>query len=152
MKAETTVQTKATTADVQKSLANALNFGDFLSRNKQNMIAQTLPEYLDSLLKQKHLKKADVVRGSQLDRTYVYQIFSGRKIPSRDKLLAIAFGLHLSTDETQKMLKLSGNLELYVRDKRDAAILFAIQHGSSIDEANNLLDQLGISPLGIPDE
>ena len=49
--------------------------------------------------------------------------------------------------ETQKMLKLSGNLELYVRDKRDAAILFAIQHRKSIDEANDLLDQLGVLPL-----
>ena len=50
------------------------------------------------------------------------------------------------------MLKLSGNLELYVRDKRDVAILFAIQHGRSIDDANDLLDQLGVLPLGVPDE
>ena len=66
--------------------------------------------------------------------------------------MAIAFGLQLSVEETQKMLKLSGNLELYVRDKRDAAILFAIQHGRSIDEANDLLAQLGVLPLGVPDE
>ena len=73
------------------------------------------PEYLSLQLRQKHLRRADVVRGSHLDRTYVYQIFSGKKTPSRDKLLAIAFGLQLSAEETQKMLKLSGNLELYVR-------------------------------------
>ena len=130
MKTETskaTTATKPTTADVQESLFNAANFKDFLLRNEQNMLAQTLPEYLALQLKQKHLKRADVVRGSHLDRTYVYQIFSGKKAPSRDKLLAIAFGLQLSDEETQKMLKLSGNLELYVRDKRDAAILFAIQ-------------------------
>ena len=155
MKTETskaTTATKVTTADVQESLFNAANFKDFLLRNEQNMLAQTLPEYLALQLKQKHLKRADVVRGSHLDRTYVYQIFSGKKAPSRDKLLAIAFGLQLSDEETQKMLKLSGNLELYVRDKRDAAILFAIQHRKSIDEANDLLDQLGVLPLGGPDE
>ena len=104
----TTGQGKPTTADVQESLVNAANFKDFLLRNAQNMLAQTLPEYLSLQLKQKHLRRADVVRGSHLDRTYVYQIFSGKKIPSRDKLLAIAFGLHLSDEETQKMLKLSG--------------------------------------------
>ena len=111
MKTETgkaTTATKPTTADVQESLFNAANFKDFLLRNEQNMLAQTLPEYLALQLKQKHLRRADVVRGSHLDRTYVYQIFSGKKIPSRDKLLAIAFGLHLSDEETQKMLKLSG--------------------------------------------
>lgn len=148
----TTGQIKPTTADVQKSLFNAASFKDFLLKNKKNMLAQTLPEYLSLLLKQKHLRRADVVRESHLDRTYVYQIFSGKKVPSRDKLLAIAFGLQLSTEEAQKMLKLSGNLELYVRDKRDAAILFAIQHGKSIDDANDLLDQLGVLPLGVPDE
>ena len=148
----TTGQGKPTTADVQESLVNAANFKDFLLRNAQNMLAQTLPEYLSLQLKQKHLRRADVVRGSHLDRTYVYQIFSGKKTPSRDKLLAIAFGLQLSAEETQRMLKLSGNLELYVRDKRDAAILFAIQLGRSIDDANDLLDQLGVLPLGVPDE
>ena len=30
--------------------------------------------------------------------------------------------------------------------------LFAIQHGRSIDDANDLLDQLGVLPLGVPDE
>lgn len=58
------------------------------------------------------------MRGSQLDRAYVYQIFSGEKTPSRDKLIAIAFGMNLSDEETQKMLKLSGNRELYARDQR----------------------------------
>ena len=156
MKVKTAKGTNDTTrvgpADVQKSLFNATSFKDFLLSNKRNMLSQTLPEYLALQLKQKHLRRADVVRGSHLDRTYVYQIFSGKKIPSRDKLLAIAFGLHLSDEEMQKMLKLSGNLELYVRDKRDAAILFTIQHGKSIDEANDLLDQLGVLPLGVPDE
>ena len=114
------------------------------------MLSQTLPEYLALQLKQKHLRRADVVRGSHLDRTYVYQIFSGKKVPSRDKLLAIAFGLQLSAEETQKMLKLSGNLDLYVRDKRDAAILFAIQHGRSIDNANGSAGSAWRFALGCP--
>ena len=50
-----------------------------------------------------------VVRGSYLDRGYVYQIFSGKKTPSRDKLIAIAFGMHLSGDETQKIKSFSSN-------------------------------------------
>jgi hypothetical protein len=79
----TTGQGKPTTADVQESLVNAANFKDFLLRNAQNMLAQTLPEYLSLQLRQKHLRRADVVRGSHLDRTYVYQIFSGKKTPSR---------------------------------------------------------------------
>ena len=92
-------------------------------------------------------KKADVVRGSLLGRAYVYKIFAGEKIPSRDKLLAIEYGLGLSDDETQKMLKLSGNRELYARDKRDALILFARQQNKSIFYVNELLDRHGLAIL-----
>ena len=103
------------------------------------MLTHSLPEHLKMLLSQKGLSKADVVRASLLDRSYVYQIFSGEKTPSRDKLIAIAFGLHLSDDETQKMLKLSGNRELYARDERDAMILFALHHKKSVFDVNELL-------------
>ena len=70
------------------------------------------------------------------------------KTPSRDKLIAIAFGMHLSGDETQKMLKISGNRELYARDARDAIILFCLQRKMVIYEANDLLDSNGFKLLG----
>lgn len=44
MKTKTTAKIKATTADVLESLINAANFKDFLLRNEQNILAQTLPE------------------------------------------------------------------------------------------------------------
>ena len=138
----------AESAELGFQLKNVLSIGAYFAKNQKHMLHQTLPEHLNTLLKEKGLKRADVVRGSLLDRAYVYQIFSGEKTPSRDKLIAIAFGLHLSDEETQKMLKLSGNRELYVRDKRDALILFSIQRGKDIFDTNFLLDDYGFPPLG----
>ncbi len=80
-----------------------------------------------------------MIRGSLLGRAYVYRIFAGQKIPSRDKLIALAFGMRLSDEEAQKMLKLSGNRELYARDGRDALILFALQRNMTIIDTNGLL-------------
>lgn len=128
-----------TTDELNHEIKAATNIEDFLTKNKDHMLSLRLPEHLKLLLSQKGMSRADVVRGSLLDRAYVYQIFSGEKAPSRDKLIAIAFGLCLSDDETQKMLKLSGNRELYARDERDALILFALQRKKSIFEANDLL-------------
>lgn len=128
-----------TTDELNHEIKAATNIEDFLTKNKDHMLSRRLPEHLKLLLSQKGMSRADVVRGSLLDRAYVYQIFSGEKAPSRDKLIAIAFGLCLSDDETQKMLKLSGNRELYARDERDALILFALQRKKSIFEANDLL-------------
>lgn len=138
-----------TTDELKHEIKAATDIEDFLTSNDGQMLAQGLTEYLNTLLAQKNISRADVVRGSQLDRAYVYQIFSGEKTPSRDKLIAIAFGLRLSVDETQKMLKLSGNRELYSRDKRDALILFTLQKRGNIAEANGLLYNHGLETLGL---
>ncbi len=127
----------------------ATDIEDYLEQNKENLLTRSLSGHLKMLLSQKGLSRADVVRGSLLDRAYVYQIFSGEKTPSRDKLIALAFGLCLSDAETQTMLKLSGNRELYARDPRDAVILFALQREKTIEETNELLFDHKLPVLGI---
>ena len=128
-----------TTEELNAEIKDATDIEDYLVKNKENMITVSLHEYLEILIARKEIKKSDVARGSLLDRTYVYKIFSGKKIPSRDKLLAISYAMKLSVDETQKMLKLSGNRELYMRDKRDAIIWFNLQQNKSIFEVNEQL-------------
>lgn len=137
-----------TTDELYHEIMAATDIEDFLKKNKRQMLTCTLSEYLNTLLSQKGISRADVVRGSLLDRAYVYQIFSGEKTPSRDKLIAIAFGLCLSDGQAQKMLKLSGNRELYARDERDAVILFALQRKKSILETNELLSLHNLKTLG----
>lgn len=137
-----------TTDELNHEIKAATDIEDFLTKNKDEMITCGLSGHLNKLLSQKGINRADVVRGSLLDRGYVYQIFSGEKTPSRDKLIAIAFGLGLSDEEAQKMLKLSGNRELYARDGRDAVILFALQRKKNILEANDLLSMHRLRTLG----
>lgn len=136
------------TEELKHQIEKATNIEDFLNANHEYMLSGSLSEHLTALLAEKKISKADVVRGSLLDRAYVYQIFSGEKHPSRDKLLALSFGLQLSEEETQKMLKLSGNRELYARDERDAVILFALQHHKTVMETNELLDAHQMPALG----
>lgn len=137
-----------TTEELNHEIRQASAIEDFLSTNQEHLLTHSLAEHLNTLLMQKEISRADVVRGSLLDRVYVYQIFSGEKTPSRDKLIAIAFGLGLSEDETQQMLKLSGNRELYARDERDALILFCLQREKNIFAANELLVSHSLKILG----
>lgn len=137
-----------TTDELDHEIEAATDIEDYLAKNKQNMLTCSLSEHLNMLMSQKGIGKADVVRDSLLDRVYVYQIFSGKKTPSRDKLIALAFGLHLSDNETQKMLKLSGNRELYSREERDALLLFSLHRKMSIFEANELLLSHNLTLLG----
>lgn len=135
------------TDELRHEITMATDMEDYLTLNKEHFLKGRLAEHLHMLLAQKDLRRADVIRGSLLGRAYVYRIFAGDKIPSRDKLIALSFGLKLSEEETQKMLKLSGNRELYARDERDALILFALQRNMSIMDANGTLLDHGYAVL-----
>ena len=135
------------TDELNHEIEAATDFVDYITNNKENLITTSLSDHLNMLLSQKGLKVVDVIRGSLLGRAYVYQIFAEDKNPSRDKLIALAFGLHLSEEETQKMLKLSGNRELYARDERDALILFAVHRKKNIMETNEMLLDHGFNVL-----
>lgn len=136
-----------TTEELENEIKEADDILTYLEENKAEMHLDSFPEYLKSWLKIKHLTKADVVHRSNLNRAYVYQIFLGKKYPSRDKVIAIAFGLTLNSEETQTLLKQAGYRELYPRDPRDVLLLYAIKHGMTILEANELLYDHSIDVL-----
>ena len=139
-----------TTAELNHEIKAATDIEDYLTRNTESMLKYPLCEHLNMLLTSKNLRKVDVIRQSHLERKYVYQIFSGEKIPSRETLIALAFGFSLSDEETQKLLKLSGYRELYARDARDALLLFALQKEKTLLETNDLLYRHQFQLLGSP--
>lgn len=128
-----------TTDELAHEIKHTTNILDYLEQNRDEMQLNTLPECLNTWLQKKNLSRADVVKKSNLNKAYVYQIFSGKKYPSRDKVIALAFGLWLDVDETQCLLKQAGYRELYPRDPRDALLLFAIEQKKNIINTNELL-------------
>ncbi len=128
-----------TTDELVHEIQESKNILNYFENNRSEMQLDSLPEYLDSWLKEKGLSRADVVRGSNLNKAYVYQIFSGKKYPSRDKVISLSFGLKLTPQETQILLKQAGYRELYPRDPRDALLLFAIGRKMDIIATNELL-------------
>ena len=136
-----------TTDELAHEINRSDNILDYFAENRGEMQLDSLPEYLESWLNQKGCSKADVVRRSNLNKAYVYQIFSGKKYPSRDKVIALAFGLGLDDKEVQMLLKQAGYRELYPRDPRDALLLYAIGHHKGIIDANELLYDHNIEVL-----
>lgn len=136
-----------TTDELTHEIMASNNILDYFEKNSGEMQVSTLPEYLESWLQKKGRSRADVVRASNLNRAYVYQIFSGRKYPSRDKVIALAFGLGLTPEETQALLKQAGYRELYPRDPRDALLLHSLSRSQTIIEANEVLYDHNIEVL-----
>lgn len=73
---------------------------------------------------------------------YAYQIFSGTKTPTRDKVLMLCIGFSLAVEETQRLLKITGYAQLYSKDERDNVILFGLTKKLSIIEINDILYEM----------
>ena len=99
---------------------------EFIDNNHNDLISEALSTHLTALLKEKGKTKAQVIKASELNDIYCYQIFSGKRFPSRDTLLSICIGMQLNVDETQQLLLFAGFAPLYVKNIRDSIILFGI--------------------------
>ena len=104
---------------------------------------RTLSEYLQRLLEEKHLERAQVVRMANLNETFGYQIFKGERNPSRNKVLQIAFAMALSLCETNRALSAAGVNALNCKNRRDAIIIFCIDRGCSLQKVNEELYRFG---------
>lgn len=119
----------------------------FIDSNSEEFSSEPLHKLLCEMIKSSGLKKSDVVRRSGLNRVYTYQILQGRRLPSRDKLVALCFGMQLTLDETNDLLKSAGLAELYARSKRDSLIIYAINSKKNIFFVNELLFDNGFEIL-----
>ena len=111
------------------------------------LVERDLPGYLAELLGHRGLKQSKVVQAAGLSPTYGYQIFKGERRPSREKLLAIAFALGATLRETGRILQAGGAAALYAKNRRDAIIIFCLDRGYSLADANTALYEHGEQPI-----
>ena len=136
------------TEQLENELVAADDVKNFINDNKDNFKNYTLAEYLNKLLAKKNLSKAEIIKLSQLDTTYVYRVFSGvTKKPARQNVIALALALKLSPKETNYLLYYAGVEKLYVRNEWDSIIFFALENNLSVAETNELLQDSKEFPL-----
>ena len=115
----------------------------FFNDHGDELPSISLPDYLGFLLERHQMTKQAVIRAANLERSNGYQIFNGYRTPRRNALLRIALGMHLTLDETQYLLKIALRGELYPRNRRDAALIYCIQHRLNLIDTELMLEQLG---------
>ena len=135
------------TGDLFTELKDDKNLMGYLRRNQEEFV-MPLGEYLEKLLAEKNLTKKEVIERSDLNREYVYHIFSGlKKNPSRPKILAIAMAMELDLEEIQYLLRYAGFGLLYPRNQWDAIIISAVEQKFTVAQTNELLYRLGEKTL-----
>lgn len=115
------------------------NLDRFLTENNASFRDVPLQEAIQRIFDEKGMSKAQLAKQSGISEVYLHQLFSGRRFPSRSRLLCLCFGLGATVDEAQSLLQQARHAPLYSRDRRDAIIIFALSHHMTLFEANDKL-------------
>ena len=131
-----------------KRLCHSSTIDGFLSRNQDELAAPDFVGAITRLCIDRQVPPEKVINKANIERSFGHQIFRGRRRPSRDVIIQLAFGFESSVDETQTLLKLAGASALYPRVKRDAVILFCIHKGYGLIDTQIMLSDLSLPLLG----
>ncbi|MBR3952868.1 MAG: helix-turn-helix domain-containing protein [Oscillospiraceae bacterium] len=127
------------TDDLSQELMNSPNLDEFLSENRENFNTEEARDLLLSIFERNEITKAELAKHASISEVYLHQIFSGKRRPSRNRLLCLCYGLHATIEETQELLKLFGAAPLYPRNCRDVIIIYGIVHETGLLEINDKL-------------
>lgn len=127
------------TNNLRQELMETATLDQFLSENQDNFNRDSICELLNRLFQKRRISKATLAKQSGMSEVYLHQVFSGRRNPSRNRLLCLCFGLNASLEETQELLKRCGFAQLYPKDRRDAIILYGILNGMDLFAVNDKL-------------
>ena len=129
------------TEELLQELVDAPSIDSYIEDH--DLDAPTLAEYLQELLTKKHLERVKVVHMANLNETFGYQIFTGQRGASRNKILQIAFAMALTLRETDRALRAAGVSNLNPKDRRDAIIIYCLDRSCSLQKVNEELYRFG---------
>ncbi len=124
------------TDDLRQELMESPDLEQYLAENDAFFSSKDAAAMLNQLFKKCGLSKAALAKRSGMSDIYLHQIFSGRRNPSRSRLLCLCIGLGASLEETQELLKLCGLAQLYPKLRRDAIIIYGLTHRLSLCSLN----------------
>ncbi|MBQ7706847.1 MAG: helix-turn-helix transcriptional regulator [Lachnospiraceae bacterium] len=122
------------TIELWAKLFQAPTVNSYLSENDSFINQITFSEYITKLCESKGEKAEKIIKRSNIDTSFGHRLFSGKRNPSRDTVLQLAFGFGMSVDETQQLLKISRHTPLHPKVKRDAVIAFFLNDHKPLEE------------------
>ena len=130
---------RKSTDDLKQELMERASLDQYITENEAYFVETDLTEVLARLYERCGLSKAELARQAEMSEVYLHQVFSGRRKPSRDRLLCLCAGLEAGLEDIQRLLKQAGYAPLYPKLKRDAIIIHGILSHTPLNEMNDKL-------------
>lgn len=138
---------RKTTSQMLNELKKEDDINEYISRNEDNFLCVSISKYLDNMLRKYCVNKNEAIAKADIDRSYGYQILNGRKYASRDKYIRLCIGIGMNLEDVQSFLTFACLGSLYVKVKRDALIIFCINHKFDIKKTQSLLFENDVKVL-----
>lgn len=126
---------------------DAPDLNRFLDENRENFNNTSVADSLNQMILKQRISKSALARQSGMSEVYLHQVFSGRRTPSRTRLLCMCFGLQATVEEAQVLLKQCGYAPLYPKNRRDAILLYGLSHQQTLFQINDTLFDEGEETL-----
>ncbi|HOO52090.1 MAG TPA: hypothetical protein PLK94_12450, partial [Alphaproteobacteria bacterium] len=95
------------TKELLQLLSKADTLEEFLDDHENDLQSLKTTDYLKAMLVCHNISRQNALKSANLDYSLGYQILSGYRKPRRNALLRLAFGIGLTLEETQRLLKIA---------------------------------------------
>jgi len=132
------------------AMMNQLKGDEFPDRDSfvgRGFLEEDVRLFFNELFEDGGLSRSDVIRDAHISRAYGYQLLNGNRVGKRDYYLSIAVAMRLDLRTTQRLLAVTCCGSLHALLRRDAAVIFAINHGYDNIQLYEFLTELGLKPL-----
>lgn len=120
---------------------------EYIENNPESFIEINLKDFWEKIVTNSGMTKSDIINKSDFSYVYFYDVIAGKKIPTSDKIIRLVLAMHLSLEQCQTALRYCGKSQLYPRIKRDSLLIFAITHGYTVFQTQELLIKSGENEL-----
>ena len=143
---------QVSTDELLKLLFKERSLEQFLLRNESAYLNADFSDYLSNWCKSHQEIPEQLIRRANLEKSFGHQLFSGKRKPSRDTVIQLAFAMRASVAQAQEMLKVARKSVLYPRIKRDTVIIYCLHNRVSLLDTEIILENLGLPILGGRDQ
>lgn len=114
-------------------------FEDFLKRNDTEMHRESFGDRVVKLCAKYEITPSALQPQIALSKSQFYSLLNGTRNPSKESVIKIAFGLKVTLDEINELLKAAGYHALDPKEKEDAIIIFGIDNKKEVGKIEELL-------------
>ena len=130
---------KRTTELLKELNRSTCSLSKYMSRNDEVFVNENIPKFWEGLVSKSGYSKSNIINKSDFCYCYFYDVISGRKLPTKDKVVRLCLAMKASLRDTQEALKISDRSQLYAKNRRDSILIFAINNKLTIAKCNALL-------------